>query len=103
MIGTLIALYFALCVVSNTTHPILVVSSQSMKPTFSRGDIIFLSNRTEEVRVGDIPVVWFSGRKEPMVHRAIKVEQDRGLRLGEDGHVTQGNSRCVADLLLRDE
>jgi signal peptidase len=47
-----------------------------MEPTLYRGDIIFLWNRTEQVHVGDITVVWFSGRELPMVHRTIEVKHE---------------------------
>ncbi|GAT26317.1 microsomal signal peptidase 18 kDa subunit [Aspergillus luchuensis] len=51
----------------------MVVSSESMEPTSHRGDLIFLWNRQQRIRAGDIPVVWFDGRPLPMVHRAIQV------------------------------
>jgi signal peptidase len=62
--------------VSGSNYPIMVVSSESMEPAFQRGDLIFLWNRQEHIRAGDIPVVWFHGRPLPMVHRAIKVSYD---------------------------
>jgi signal peptidase len=100
MLGTLITLYLGLCIVTNSTHPILVVSSESMEPTFYRGDIIFLWNRQEIIRVGDIPVVWFSGKKEPMVHRAIKVEHHQSIRFGGSGNAMTLQQRQVCELLL---
>ncbi|KAJ5950781.1 signal peptidase I [Penicillium vulpinum] len=51
----------------------MVVSSESMEPEFYRGDLILLWNHQEKINVGDIPVVWFPGRRLPMVHRAIAV------------------------------
>ncbi|KAJ0344515.1 hypothetical protein KNSL1_009289 [Colletotrichum chrysophilum] len=50
----------------------MVVLSESMEPTFSRGDIILLAN-WQEVEVGDIPVIWFQGQPLPMVHRAVEI------------------------------
>jgi signal peptidase len=38
-----------------------------MEPAFYRGDLIFLWNRQERIRAGDIPVVWFEGRELPRV------------------------------------
>jgi signal peptidase len=58
--------------------PIVSVISESMAPAFHRGDLLFLSNRSNNIRVGDIPVVWFPGRNLPMVHRAIKVIHTNG-------------------------
>lgn len=62
--------------VTNTPYPAMVVLSGSMEPAFQRGDIIFLSNRTELVSVGDIPVIWFDGQPLPMVHRAVEVQYE---------------------------
>lgn len=44
-----------------------------MEPTFQRGDLIFLWNRQQAIKVGDIPVIWFENAPLPMTHRAIKV------------------------------
>ena len=62
-----------MCVITGSSYPIMVVSSESMEPVFYRGDLILLWNNQREVNVGDIPVVWFPGRRLPMVHRAIEV------------------------------
>ncbi|PSN63282.1 signal peptidase I [Corynespora cassiicola Philippines] len=72
-IAVAIALWSALTIFTRSSYPILTVSSESMEPTFYRGDIILLSNRRQRVVVGDIPVLWFAGRPLPMVHRAIEV------------------------------
>ncbi|KMP08582.1 signal peptidase complex catalytic subunit SEC11 [Coccidioides immitis RMSCC 3703] len=65
-----------LSLATNTSHPAMVVLSGSMEPAFQRGDIIFLSNWTQQVEVGDIPVLWFEGNPLPMVHRAVEVQYD---------------------------
>ena len=62
-----------LSLLSDSPIPINVVTSESMEPAFRRGDVIFIWNREPLIRVGDIPVVWIPGRKQPMVHRAIHV------------------------------
>lgn len=66
-------LWKAFSVATNSPCPVHVIISESMAPAFHRGDIIILSNLDREIRVGDIPVVWFSKAPLPMVHRAIKV------------------------------
>jgi signal peptidase len=63
----------SLCVMTGSPMPIVCVTSESMAPAFHRGDVLILSNWQHQIRVGDIPVVWFSGYPLPMVHRAIKV------------------------------
>lgn len=62
-----------LSVLAASSVPMVSVISESMAPAFHRGDLLFLSNRSSTIHVGDIPVVWFSGRPLPMVHRAIVV------------------------------
>ena len=106
---------------TNCSYPIFVVSSESMEPTFYRGDVILLSNRRHSVQVGDIPVVWFQGRPLPMVHRAVKVTNNTsqdgsriewvGLRLQEDNAdwasrqqiLTKGDNNEVDDTILYPE
>lgn len=63
----------ALCIVTGSKYPILIVTSESMEPTFHRGDLIFLWNREKTINTGDIPVVWIPGKPLPMVHRVITV------------------------------
>ncbi|KAI9754894.1 MAG: small nuclear ribonucleoprotein Sm D3 [Chaenotheca gracillima] len=75
VIATFFMLWKGVCVITDSPHPLLVVSSGSMEPAFRRGDLIVLWNRQQQIRAGDIPVVWFPGHPLPMVHRAIKVSQ----------------------------
>lgn len=73
VLGTSYMVWKALSIITKSSHPIVVVISESMAPAFHRGDILFLWNRNPVVRAGEIPVCWFPGRPLPMVHRAIKV------------------------------
>lgn len=73
LIGALAMSWVGLKAVTNTSCSILVVTSQSMEPTFSRGDLILISNWKDYVVAGDIPVVWFPGEDLPFVHRAVEV------------------------------
>ncbi|KAF1998683.1 signal peptidase I [Amniculicola lignicola CBS 123094] len=73
VLATCYLLWASLRYVTDSKHPVLVVSSESMEPAFYRGDVIFLSNCQQKIHVGDIPVVWFQNRSLPMVHRAIEV------------------------------
>lgn len=61
-----------MCCISDSPRPLIVVASNSMAPTLSRGDICLLWNRKSPIEVGDIPVVWFANHSLPMVHRAIE-------------------------------
>ena len=71
--GALAMAWVGLRAATRSSCPVLLVTSQSMEPTFYRGDLILISNRDEYVAVGDIPVVWFPGEDLPFVHRAVEV------------------------------
>ena len=63
----------SLMVITKSESPVVVVLSGSMEPAFQRGDILFLNNQEENVRVGDIVVFKVADREIPIVHRIIKV------------------------------
>ncbi|KAI9670539.1 MAG: hypothetical protein M1831_005759 [Alyxoria varia] len=75
-ISTIFMLVKILSVLSDSPVPINVVTSESMEPAFRRGDLILIWNREPLIRAGDIPVVWIPGRKQPMVHRAIRAHYE---------------------------
>ncbi len=52
------------------THP-----SGSMEPAFQRGDILFLNNQDDPVRVGEIVVFKIKDRDIPIVHRVLEVHE----------------------------
>ncbi|KAK9717289.1 Signal peptidase complex catalytic subunit [Basidiobolus ranarum] len=80
---------------ANSESPIVVVLSGSMEPAFYRGDLLFLSMSQEPVRVGDITVFKIKGRDIPIVHRVLKVheEKDNGNTL----ILTKGDNNPVDD------
>src|SRR4051812_36167434 len=78
VIATVFVLWACLRIITDSRCPIMVVSSASMEPTFYRGDVIILWNRQKSISTGDIPVVWFTGRPLPMVHRAVRVYDTTG-------------------------
>lgn len=67
----------ALCLVTQTSHPVHVIVSDSMEPSLQRGDIIIISNRDPVIHVGDIAVVWFEDALLPMTHRVTEVFWER--------------------------
>ncbi|KAL4744289.1 hypothetical protein BDW72DRAFT_188889 [Aspergillus terricola var. indicus] len=87
----------ALSTITGSSHPIIVVISQSMAPTFNRGDILFLWNRQRWVQAGEIPVIWFWGRPLPMVHRAVRTVILDGMR---QGILTKGDNNALDDTML---
>ncbi|OJJ55934.1 hypothetical protein ASPSYDRAFT_182856 [Aspergillus sydowii CBS 593.65] len=88
----------ALRILTGSQYPILVVTSGSMEPAFQRGDLIFLSNRQQIVRPGDIPVIWIPGKPLPMVHRAITVDYQVDVEgVLKQTILTKGDNNAVDD------
>lgn len=52
-----------------------------MMPAFQRGDILFLTNYNDPIRVGEIVVFKIKDREIPIVHRVLRVHEK------EDGEV----------------
>ncbi|ORX88398.1 signal peptidase I, partial [Basidiobolus meristosporus CBS 931.73] len=80
---------------TNSESPIVVVLSGSMEPAFYRGDLLFLSMSQEPVRVGDITVFKIEGRDIPIVHRVLKVHEEKGAK--ETFLLTKGDHNQVND------
>lgn len=76
---------------------ILVVISGSMEPTFRRGDVIFLTNTSEPIRVSDIIVFKIEGRDIPIVHRVVKLNKNGN---GTIRFLTKGDNNPVDDRVL---
>ncbi len=56
--------------------PIMAVVSDSMEPTFYKGDLVVVKGvDTEDIKVGDIIVFYNPYRNIPVVHRVIKIEK----------------------------
>lgn len=58
---------------ADTPSPAVIVTTESMVPTFYPGDILFISNHHDNVTVGEMPVIDLPGRSLPMIHRVIEV------------------------------
>jgi len=71
ILSTAFMFWKSITLITNSPTPVVIVISESMSPAFHRGDLLFLSNWQQDVRVGDIPVCWFPGAEFPMVHRAV--------------------------------
>lgn len=54
---------------------IVLFSSGSMEPAFQRGDLLFLTNKEDPIRVGEIVVFKVEGREIPIVHRVLKIHE----------------------------
>lgn len=68
-----------------------------MSPAFERGDILFLTMGNEPLRAGDICVFNIKGKDIPIVHRIIKVHEDKN---GKISVLTKGDHNPVHDRSL---
>ena len=74
----------------STDMPVVAVESNSMVPTFYRGDILILQGvPSEELKVGDIIVFSPSERQTPVVHRIIAVNPDGSFQTKGDNNPGQ--------------
>lgn len=83
-----------LSLVTNSHSPIVVVLSGSMEPAFQRGDVLFLWNRNERSKVGDIVIYEVEGKSIPIVHRVLREhhsDQKRRQLLLTKGDNNAGN------------
>jgi len=77
-------LYFgiqgAIFIILRTDSPMMAVVSDSMKPTFERGDLIFVKgvDSPDEIKQGDIIVFQLKGDPETKVHRVVDIENNNG-------------------------
>lgn len=53
-----------------------------MEPAFQRGDILFLHNLDDPIRVGEIVVFKIKDRDIPIVHRVLKVHEKSDGKVG---------------------
>ncbi|PHJ24859.1 signal peptidase [Cystoisospora suis] len=91
---TALMLWKVLVILSNSPSPVVVVLSGSMEPAFQRGDILFLVDRGEAVKTGDIVVFKVEGRDIPIVHRVISLHENEA---GEMSMLTKGDNNQVDD------
>lgn len=71
-----------------TDTPVVAVFSESMLPTFEKGDMIIVQGGTQ-IAVGDIVVYDAPSYKYPIIHRVTSVS--------EEGITTKGDHNSAAD------
>ncbi len=79
LLGILLAVGInqALALGLSTDLPIVAVESNSMIPTFRRGDILILQGfPAEQLKVGDIIVFSPPNQEIPVVHRIVEINPD---------------------------
>lgn len=87
-----------LSIATNSHSPIVVVLSGSMEPAFQRGDILFLWNRNEQNKVGDIVVYEVDGKDIPIVHRVLR--EHHSEITGKQFLLTKGDNNAGNDIPL---
>lgn len=80
--------------ITKSESPVVVVLSGSMEPAFQRGDILFLVNQDDPIRVGEIVVFKIKDRDIPIVHRVMKVHEKQN---GKVEVLTKGDNNRVDD------
>ncbi|MFH1978676.1 MAG: signal peptidase I [Candidatus Aenigmatarchaeota archaeon] len=74
----------------STDIPVVAVESNSMIPTFQRGDILVLHGVTpEELIIGDIIVFSPDTQEIPVVHRIVEVNDDGTFQTQGDANSRQ--------------
>ena len=74
----------------STDMPMVAVESNSMVPTFNKGDILILQGTpAEELEIGDVIVFSPKGRTTPVVHRIIAKNPDGTLQTKGDANSGQ--------------
>ena len=73
------------------------VESDSMKPTFSQGDLIFCREVDDmnSLAEGDVITFWtlIDGKREKNTHRIVRIEEENGTR----SYVTRGDNNAIDD------
>ncbi|MFQ6020671.1 MAG: signal peptidase I [Candidatus Aenigmatarchaeota archaeon] len=77
ILGFIIALLFnaGLGFALNTDTPVVAVFSDSMVPTYFKGDMIIVMNYSnyEDVKIGDVIVFSVPDRRYPIIHRIYNI------------------------------
>ncbi|WBW71971.1 signal peptidase subunit Sec11 [Schizosaccharomyces osmophilus] len=109
--------YKTLSLMTDCESPVVVVLSESMEPSFRRGDLLFLDNRKPALEkqlegsdpslwqkiwygsslgIGDIVVYSLPHRPIPIVHRVVKLYESEN----ETKFITKGDNNRIDDVGL---
>ena len=78
----------ALSLILQTQTPVVAVFSDSMVPTFYRGDMILVYG-DKDIKIGDVVVFDSPDNKYPIIHRVIQIKNG--------GVVTKGDNNGQSD------
>ncbi|KAH7546408.1 hypothetical protein FEM48_Zijuj01G0197800 [Ziziphus jujuba var. spinosa] len=97
-VATALMIWKALMCMTGCESPVVVVLTGSMEPGFSRGDLLFLHMSKDPIRAGEILVFIVKDREIPIVHRVIRVHEERDT--DESYFLTKGDSNHLDDRAL---
>jgi signal peptidase len=69
----------------DTDTPMVAVFSNSMVPTFYKGDLVFVTG-FDDLVVGDIIVFDVGNKNYPIIHRVFEIKQDGTIRTRGDNN-----------------
>eukprot|EP00210_Caulerpa_lentillifera_P003418 g3261.t1 len=101
IVTSALVIWKTLILITGSESPVVVVLSGSMEPGFQRGDILFLHMGHAPIRTGEIVVFKIDGRDIPIVHRAIKIHEERShdprpeIKLLTKGDNNMGDDRAL--------
>ncbi|RXH74455.1 hypothetical protein DVH24_029176 [Malus domestica] len=98
IVTSALIIWKGLICMTGSESPVVVVLSESMEPGFARGDILFLRMSEDPIRAGEIVVFNVDGRDIPIVHRVIKVHEQKDT--GEVYVLTKGDNNDDDDRSL---
>jgi signal peptidase I len=85
-----LAINFGLGLALGTDMPVVAVESNSMVPTFYRGDLLILQGAPpEELKIDDIIVFFPEGSSKAIVHRIITINDDGTFQTKGDANARQ--------------
>lgn len=85
----IIILFFIFFIVMNNYVTFVVVTSESMTPTFNKGDMVLVQSFETTPATGEIIQFRVPGRRLPVLHRVAKVS--------DVGYITQGDVNPIPD------
>jgi len=90
-------------VLTGSAYPLSVVSSDSMRPSLNKGDIVpWIPCSIEKVKVGDV-VIYRSVHGYLMIHRVVDIRNGKLITRGDANNYTDQEGPHVPEPLIGDE
>lgn len=102
LFGSLIVLAWWLwqlaCLATNSSLPIAVIASGSMRPAFRKGDLVIISKPLHSYDIGDIVIYHTEALAIPVIHRVVALRYTDG----KTEYRTKGDNNSHDDRELYD-